>query len=601
MGDDALRPAPGRSGCLKWSCGCLAVAALLSLIVLITGWYALSGWTPAGTAWENLPPDTAFAIEIHDAESLLETIAADPGALSLANALLRAYRVLHGGRGVPAKEYLPGTAYEYLKSLSWLYTTFFPNYILFGALASSAGEAFLIVQPPRWFAWTAGAAAEEGAVEEISDGRGTVVFIAFVGRHVVLGLTPDIVRHVVDNWKAASAPLGKDAGCDSPYVMVAARGGEDIPRVPDAAPGEAAGAEPGGGGGAPFLSGGLADNFAPPAPFAPPAGEAPAPARAASRFQAIATAGENGWNIAFASSADAAPFPPAGFAGRGGGGGADSPAVVLPDASDLELALRLPKAALERLKDRAAGALPPRFGGDWLTRGWLDGAGGMFTVLASRPPAAAGEAGQPPYPPLPLLRLGWDCDSPHAPESFAQCLGEGLDALRASGGPLPQSIMQALVAYETAPDGLSGVVSVPPVFANGACPAWKFLPGASLSTGWMATDPSGLPDESLVRRLAVFGLPEFVGGHASAAVNWDMSRVFIDAVEAFAADRLSQLPDEWFAGFRGGSGDIVRAVHFIGRLFAAYPRGAVKADIDTVTHEMTGRAFVPFGMSVEIE
>lgn len=568
MGDDAIQPAARRSGCFRWTCGCIVIAAALPLLAAVACWWAISGWTPAGSAWEHLPPDAIFAFEANDVGGLLKTAGGDPGAVSLAAAVLRRYQRFLEEHRIPVEPDLAQTVYDWNESLAWLYTTFFPNYMLIASRSFAPDDTFLIVQPPRWFAWTAGAAVKEGEVQEIADDEGNRVFIAFHGEFVVAALNAAIVRHVLDNWPARTAPLGNTAGTDGPYCMIAYRSG----------PGESARVGEGTGD-APFLSGGLANNFvAPRDPFAPPAA-----APAGSRFQALVRAGSAGWNIHFETADAAMPLPPESFAEHMDAAfDAETPDAILPDASDVELALKVPEEYVEKLAEMT--------GDDWLRHGWLERAGGTFTLLAARPAVEKEtEAAALPYPPLPVVSLGWTLRSLHAPTPFANFLEESLEKLRARS-PLPEKASRALLHSEAAPDKLSGALTVPEVLVNGAKPVWKFFVETIPPTGWMATDPAGLPDESLLNRLAVRKLPEPAAGRAAAAANWDMSRVFIDAAAEVAVDRLSQIPD--------GREDFEQLVQFARTLFTVYPRGTLRADINMEARAAQGRAFVPFGVGL---
>lgn len=558
MGDDALLPPPKPSGCLRRSCGCVAGAAALLLVAAAALAYALSGWTPGRGAWNRLPGDTLFALEANNVERLLEAASEDAGALSLAGAALRAHREFLIARGVPAEQDMATTLHNLGRSLSWFHTVIFPNYVLLGARSPDAADMFLVMQPPRWFAWTAGAMAPEGRVDEIADDEGNRVFAAFRDGFVIAGLNRDIVGHVAENWDGQAMPFGERAASaeetarGAAYCAVAARR-EEAAAVA----------------GAPFLSGGLAGGFARRETTAPAApGE--------KRFLAVASPGDGGWNVRFAAGG-AAELPD----------GGEAPEVRLPDASDLEAAARVTPEAVRAAGAFVAEKVPPEWGGDWLRHGILDRAAGAFTLLASRPVAVASGDGseEPPYPPLPVVRAGWSLGSSMAPAPFANFLRIFVDGL-------PVEAARSLVSLTVAEDGLSGEVSLPGVFANGARPAWRFLTDAPPMTGWLATDPAGLPDAGVVSRLAANRLPAPADGRASVAVNWDMSRAFIEAAEAVVADRAAQ----W-----GGDGvGAARAARALRRFLTAYPRGAAEADVAIEKHEARGRAFVPFGMDVAV-
>ncbi len=599
MGDDALTPpAPRRTGCLRRSCGCAAAMAVLLLVALVAGWHFLSGWTPGPGAWERLPKDTLFALEANNVETLLKAASEDAGAFSLAGAALRPYRDYFLRRGMPGDQEMPAMLYNMANGLSWIHALFFPNYVLAGARSARAEDAFAIMQPPRWFLWTAGAIAPEGRVDEIQEDGGDRWYIAFRDGFVLLGANREIVEHVLSGWDerpapfGSSSPAGEGGGSRKAYCLFAAR------KTAGAAN---AAAEPSAG--APFLSGGLAGNFAARSDAAPqPASATPAAARC---FHALVSPAEGGWDIrlAYAAAGDAAPFADA---AEGEGAPGD---IHLPAQSDLEVALRLRPETLRRIGERVSATIPPEYGGAWLRNGMLDHAGGLFTLLASRPAkddadgaaADSGAGGAAPYPPLPVLALGWSIDSAAAPAAFADSLGGFVDRLRANFQrllPPPARLPQSFLRMETAEDRLSGTLSLPPVFANGARPAWRFLPETSPMTGWLATLPDGIPGESAVLRLAANSLPDPSAGHAAAAVNWDMSRAFIDAAAAVAADRLAQIPPEWLADSPATPDAIRSVLSFARQFFTAYPRGALTADADTERHEARARAFVPFGMDV---
>ncbi len=560
MGDDTVRPAPQKRGCLKWFCGCLAVAALVCVAGLAAGGWLLSRWGAGRSAWEHLPAGTVFAVETHDIATLLKTLSSDPGAASLATALFRPLQTYFGERNIPVQADLPDMVLSWGRYSSWLHPLLLPNYLLCGAGDFNGGGMFFIVRQPRWISWTIGLAAAEGVVEEVADDEGTRAFAALRDGFLILGGNRDTVARVSDNWETRAAPLGKSAGRTDAYVMLAGR-----------ADGKGDAAARDGAGDGPFLSGGLADGFASrgaPAPAAPRAAPSAAGGAAGGfRAQALVFPGEDGWRVRFGIVRAGASFD--GQSGDPAGG------VVLPDASDVEIALRASSSVLARLR------------GNRLADCALDGAEGVFSLLASRPVEEGGGA----YPPLPVVSFGWDLDPARAPEAwaarFAGALGGCIDRV-----PFPA---RSLLSLETAGDGVSGGVSVPPVVVNGARPVWRFLPRSTPPTGWIATDPSGLPEDSLVGRLAARGLAEPGEGRVAAAANWDMSRAFLDAAAAVAEDRLRQMPEAWFAGVPGGKKTAAPGIRAARQFFTAYPRGAARVEIDAETLEAKGGAFLPFG------
>lgn len=594
MGDDAIRPQPGKSGCLKWTCGCLACAAVLAIAAAGVGWYLLSRWTPGKTGWENLPPDTVVAFEAHDVKGLMSAFARDEGAAALADGALRGFQRLADENGIRLDRDLREALREANGGLSWLYTLAFPNYVALGARGFDEEDAFAVVTPPKWFAWLAGAAFAEGAVEEIAGGSGISGFIAFRDGFVVAGLNEEIVRHVLDNWDAKAAPLGARAGRTEPYCMVALRTGTDAPDAADKPVAE----PPAGDDAGPFLSGGLAGNFTLEDPFAAPAPQEKA--NAAARYQALALAGDAAWRVWFEKTDADAPIPANAFVGGVEEDvGTDALRVALPDASDLEVAARTPKGAPEQWAAALEGAFRSsaphvRLGGEWLRGAWLGRAGGEFTLLASRP-AANGNA---PYPPMPVVGLGWNPDADHEPgESavlFADALEAWMDALVAPGGPLPAAVA-ASIRCQAAADRRSGSVTIPPVLANGAKPVWKFVGDGASATGWMATDPSGVPSESVLEKLAVRTMPVPEDDRALAAANWDMSPAFIDATEALVADRVAQLPEGWFEGRALDKKTLGEIADWARTILSAYPKGAFRAAAWPEKGRARAKAEIPFG------
>lgn len=596
MGDDAIRPAPRKSGCFKWALGCLVCVVLVAGISALTLWYFLSRWDAGQSAWEHLPPEVSWAAEVYDVKGILGGAVRDEGIQALLRNINEELRPL-------LRELDAGTDPDGIRSLvdayatlSPFYTTVLPNAGIIGAIGSNSGEAFAILQPPRWFSWFV--SGENGVVQTIDAQDGDVVYLTTMDGWALIALDRDTIDLLIEAWPKKAAPLGAGMASQQPYILIADADQRIVQKRVLSRKKQGTQAE------APL----------PTTPSGPghfmlrdPLAEAPLAVEAEeedSYLRMALTSEADGWlfrlemvgSAHFASASSLIESIDAEL-------GADRPAVALPDASDMELTARLPQDLFENFLENLQDDVEPvgdnappyrRLGWRWFNDAWMRRAGGDFAILASRPAARTEES----YPPMPVFSLGWTLADPSqatdAAKSFSVALTEWIDAMKASGMPTwLQSAGDSSVGYTVAPAGDAGVVELPPVLVNAAQPAWRF----NKTMGWLGTDPAGLPDLTVQERIHLDAVKAPAPGEFNAAGSWDLSRDFVDALHAFIADRLESLPDKYFTAI--SREEMRKNMQRARSILVAFPKAASRIKFDLNKDSVYLKTYIPHGKAAE--
>lgn len=590
MEDDVMPAEPRKSGCLKWTCGCLACGVVVVGLGAALLWHLLGRWNPGDSAWERLPPSTLLAVEVHDVKTLLGHVVNDQGMRAMLE-----YGARHasgpGGEGTLAdtRDFLDEISTLH-RRLAPVFTLIAPNTILFGFGGPDGDDVFVMFKPPALMGWHYGF-SEKGGVGAYGDNEEPFHF-AMKDGWLVASDSPDMVQEVVDNWDRGGAPLGAAVGGKEAFLAcaVAAR------REKETAPGGEASED--------RVQEGLM--FGDPFAAAQPTAKEFAVRNLGARFAVFPS--DAGW-LVLADAAENLEHAPSLLRS------AEKPAApdvfsMPPEGFDFGLAARaapdLRALALRRLAEDLevdpATAHPNRaLAWRWLNDGWLANAQSDLCVLG-KPPAATGETA---FPPLPVTSLGWvlrDGVSPRAAgEAFTDALTLWLDSLRSPGGPEPLQNLRGGIAYAVNRDGAApaGVVELPAVAVNGARPAWRFPDAAKPPMGWLATDPEGVPGDGKRETPDPTLLARPEPGQVLAAAAWDMRGEFLDAWLTLLLDRLGAMPDPKDAEY--DKEDVMTAIRAGKQVLAAFPRGRFILQCDVEKRTATFRMNVPPGREVRFE
>ena len=595
MGNDAIRPTPKKSGCLKWAVGCLICAVLLVAIAGVTLWYLFSRWEAGQSAWEHLPPEVSWAAEVHDVKGLLGGAVRDEGIYAILRSVNDELRPIMREFDIENEPDGLRSLVEGYSAFSPFYTTLLPNTAILGGVGAGSSEAFVIFQPPRWFSWFYGDTG--GVVQTVEIDRGDEIYLATMDGWAILAMERDTMDLVLESWRKKAAPLGARMTSRQPYLLMAGtdqnlvrgrmakRRGNSPEALPPEAPDDSAAGH--------FM---LRDPFA----EAPLAGQHVGEENADPNLRMALTSEADGWQfwlelvpsehfadgLSLAESVDAKV-------------GGERPAVELPDASDMELSLRLPDDLFENMLNNLQDDFSPvdegapayrRLGWRWFRNAWMGRAGGDFAILASRPVARTDGA----YPPMPVFSLGWTIadgvSGEEASRDFATALADWLDALQKPGeGPKQLELVGESLAYTITPEKNAGTIELPAVLVNAARPAWRFNEGM----GWLGTDPSGLPAPAVQRRIRLGTVRAPEAGELNAGGSWHLSRDFLDGLNAFVTDRLDSLPDSYFADM--SRDDVRKNLRRIHGVLTAFPKAAARMQIDLNTDSVYLKTYIPHG------
>lgn len=565
MGDDAIIEGPRKSGFFKSGCGCLT---LLALAVALSGavlYLLLADWDPDRRAWERLPPETAWAVEIHDAKSLLQASLGDQNAVAFLRRILAAVDKSDiGGSGREALLVEIANGYD---NLGRFHTVLAPNALWVGGFDLSLDSTFVIFSPPTWMRWMAALSGYgENQIIDFQNNAGKTMYFTLRDAYCIAGQSHEAIRGVLDGWEIRGMPLGPAPDVSGPHIYAAyhATPKDD----PDGNPTpETAGASH-------FT---LVDPFAVSRPETVSAREPAALRNAAVLIYPEGKGRWNGWCAVNAGDGETRRIDETSVATL-------PTSASMPDGGSLAVSVRMSAETKTALLEHLRAAVPPiptgRTNGtmedaavDWLYRSWLENTGDAWTLVAGKPAAPANKA---PFPPMPAVGLGWDISGAISPENAANMFTRPLVALlesaTAPGGPLPAQVLKANVSHslDEGGDAPGGVVSLPPVLVNSARPCWRFLLRSNPPTGWIASDPAAIPDPARIASLPSAGLPAPRASCAVAGGRWNMDAAFLDAVIDLLRDRSGVFRD----GDSGRLADLFRA------FFIAFPNGAFSLEHD---------------------
>lgn len=585
MGEDAIRAEPRSSGCLKWTCGCLACVVVVGGLGAVVLWYFLARWNPGDSAWDRLPPSTVVAVEAHDIKTLLKHSLADKGMQAILEHAAGALPSQAGPEQVDTKD-----LFEELTTLHRRFEPFFtliaPNTILFGIGGADEDDIFVIFKPPAWMGWFFGF-SEKSGVGTHGDKHEQFHYSMLDGWFIA-SESEAMVREVVDNWKSGGKPLGAAFGGKDAFLACAMlkKGGGLTGDAPPPAEDEAS----------------LGLMFGDPFAAAQPEAAATAARDAAARFAILPSA--EGWFIlaeAAESLDGAGPLAasleklrtPDALPATPEGCDFSVAARIAPDVRDAWRSLLAERAAVEPSTAHPNKALAWR----WLNEGWLANAQGDVAVLGMPPVPAAGA----PYPPLPVVSVGWTIRDGVPPQTagavFSKSLTLWLDSLRSPGGAPALQNLKNDIAYTV--DGDSGVVELPAVAVNGARPAWRFPGDAGMPMGWLATDPAGIPGATAQGASDPSRLEPPDVGQVQIQANWDCREAFLDAWLALLLDRLETLPDSATETY--DKDDIESALKTGKQALSAFPRGQIRAEYDAERRRAAAKIRIPPGRKVRFE
>lgn len=574
MGDEAVRPAPRRSGgCLKWTCGCLAAAVVVGLGLAFLLWHYLNRWDADQSIWENLPPSTTWAVEVHDVQTLAVQAGRDPGVVALLESLIGALNRGLLDEDEWQREFADG--FGIYRSFAWLHRAVLPNAFLVGGDHRETGSVFFLVQSPVWLRHALSLTEDEGTVERLDDDE-TDLFFGTKDGWMVMGTRREVVQQVIDGWDSASKPLGPRPDRRDAYILAA--GAPEVPAPVEAPP------EPGH-----FT---FADPFAA-ANAASQTAENPLPA-----FRFMVVPEKDAWRVQ-------------GEAYQSGTWPKESLAEAIPEPAglrtadyDVAISARFDPGTVELIRTRVSAALRLKPGAPfqdelfwtWLRDGWFASTGDAATFLAA-PPKVHDDA----YPGMPVTAFGWalreGLSAQAAGERFASLLEDFADSLREDGDPAVVRGMLDAFAVHAEPGGVQGRVELPPVMVSGARLGWRFDDGQG-GCGWVGTDASALSNLPAERDLPLADLADSHASMSEAAGAWVVSEAFVDGMGEWLRDRFEMTStygdmDEESRRYLRLAGECAS------RLFVLYPRGAFRLRYDAssgrgginvrIPHGKTGR------------
>ncbi len=612
MGDDAIpyekftepNPPPvrkyRRGDCLGLTCGCLAgLAVILVTFGLILG-YFLNRWDPGRSAWENLPPGTDFAVEIHDLRTILRRGFADPGVMRILHRHFTAFQhtlAALDGRQFASRDIdlLHDFAANY-RRVGFLHRIFLPNNILVFGSSKHPGEYGFIAQAPAWLHGLIYFDEPDKIRFHEDEESGTRFYYAHHDNWLLLGLSEEFLKDTLDNWDGRAKPLGPRVAGDDARVYGGIR-----PEV-------AGGGGENGGSGSP-LAAAEPGHFAFADPFA-----------AATREIGKLEHDERLQNIRVLIKPMQPEFEGWGVFGEAGGGelfataetfsgevakglGAKPPAVqqhtelsaffrVAPDVME---AWRIQSARLARDASFSDDAGRRDLAWKWLHDTWFAKMSGDGWLGVSSPVLPKGLI----YPPLPVVTLAWGIrageDTAAAGKEFNQALERWLDGVRQHADPGSQlwDSEHFGAHFQENSDGAGGELRLPPIMVNGARLVWQFYqqPG----TGWLATDPSGLPAKSGELNWPGGSAPEVDAGCVSTVGSWRVTPEFLDALADWFRDRYATLPEKRRL-IRADAERLDTFADMAREFFQSFPNGSYRASVGVKGERVIFNGLVPKGV-----
>ncbi|MCC8191086.1 MAG: hypothetical protein LIP77_10710 [Planctomycetes bacterium] len=537
------RPEATRSGCLKWGCGgCVGLVGLM-LLTGLAGWFALTRKEASSGAWNHIPPSATAALEVNGLRAMLSSGLADPGVRSLlerawlrraANEFLQSFseEVLQGQTLEVAQ------VREALDTYGFLADPFLPDSFLLG-LAGPDGEQemFAIIRTTRGLRWLLGLGGDSGLRSFTTDDGKSVWYFSREG-WLAVSQTQRVADEILAHWGIPVETVGPALTTTTPHVMAALRFRKPEAQAADPAPPP------------PDLPFTMSDPFAPVAD--PAAGNVPdemgSAAGAAGGLLRLVLTEEGGvWTVLGVAADDGVGKmdPPPGLAAAEGlarpVAGSSATLLVRGGADVAREAQERFHNCLEK-RQRTADPIWPLVKA-WLTEGWLDHTAGEF-ALVLREPAMPFQDG---VPPMPVLSLGWTLatgtNPAEAGRAFSESLATAIEFATVPGAPPPlQAVLDRIaVTTEHGAKGWGGRVSLPPVAVHSARPAWFFPATGTPAMGWLASDPTGIPDGATPDWQAV---PVPSPSEVGIAMAWNISDNCRKAVGEWVADRWDLLEDQ---------------------------------------------------------
>lgn len=562
---------PRKRGCLKLACGGCLCVFLLSIALGVAGWFSLNRWEPGKSAWELLPPSTTWAVEGHDLHLLLDSAFKDQGVLSLLDrageALDKAMAEMGDTNERPSGDVFRLVA-EMYGSLGFLHKALAPNIAAAGMGGEGGREFFALVRPSTWMRWTS--EVDDSSIRQVDEGK-IKLYAAMVDGWMALSVSEALLEEILDQRTAPAKPFGPAPGRTDAYLAFGFRNStESSPVTPPASTSTRPAA------GSLMLN----DPFA----VAESSDEPPSSA-GGFKVRGMLLPVDGGWSVDGDSAWDGMDF---GEAGRGGGPAVRSDS--LPVEHDLSLRVFLPEHRWKQYQNAIEARAEPgmaddkpswqRMGWLWLWTAWLANASGDFVVHADKPAVPEKDG----VPPLPVITLGWTnapgVDSPKAAAAFNDTAKLFLESLTGPGGaPVPDTLRKKITydATQTA-QGFEGRVSLPPVLANSAQPAWLLASNA----GWLSTDPKGIPAQP-DQAAATLDSAGVDAGALVVNARWDISESLRYSTRTLFLDRLDQMPDSIIPDREAER----HVVDIINHLVAVFPAGTLDIDAPPNTPHAT--------------
>lgn len=550
-----------RSGCLKFACGgCLGAIVVMALFAFLL-WRYFTWWTPGASAWENLPPSTVAALEIHDVKKLMRIGWADPGLRGLAEQAVSGPELAHLA-AASKNGYVPGNLYaeamEAFEAWGTMYKYIGPDIALFGLGGERGDSLFGLIAPTNLMRLLL--RDYDGKIGRRDLHDGDVAYYTLCDGWLVLAGDEAMLREIVDNWAAKPAPFGAALGEKNAFLHFAKRPPIDAAEPP---PAESRDEE------AQSLL--FADPFA--AARETPGRDVLAACRLALRPV------DGGWSVRGWLAPDSGVFLDAGANGALRGASTRVAAPVRRGAAKPEVNLAVGTGSrtipdwFDRLSPLRTDDSPGAAKSPWrrFLADWRQSLSNDLVVQLFKPAAPRRDG----VPPLPVAVAGWTLPTGMAAGDAAARFNSSVSALVNGAFPpgTPPAVANALRANAALRvDDRGGDVSLPPVAVNSAHPAWVFLDDGGVECGWFASDPAGLPDDNaLFSPSGGFFAP---GRRDGLVLDWDASAEFVMACREVAEDRLSSLPADsypWAAG-------ALAKFELLRKLLIHYPRGSASLE-----------------------
>lgn len=593
---------PRKSNFWKWTCGCGIVFIVVSIVLCVVLWYALSHWDKGQSAWDHMPPSTFCAMEVYDVKGLLASGFDDPGVRSIlqkfSTQMEEAMAEASGEQKYAYRNFVNDLS-ETFSAFSPFFTMAIPN---LGTIGLSQGEdedsheVFIIFRPPAWLRM--GMTSGED-IEHSTNDEGMDLYIFNTEGWMIVATSEELANEIKDNWNNKSLPLGPSPLRDGPYFAIAMKGwAEDSEGEEDEDTGQPAPVvlkNPFG-----FSENGDVD--------------------ADGDTEVVEGAEDAGFGLRLVVFTDAKGWVMEGEGVRrravGSGAISEEVAKLVPAArlaakpgfgSDVEIIVNASPEVAGRHKEnfnrKYNGALPgipakyQELAWRWLNDAWLDKADGAAAMYARQ--AVAGTVDG--VPPLPVVSVSWRLDAEVDPDEAAAEFGDSLAALLAAlreddASSASQAVLQSIeYSREDGPTGYGGVADIPPVMANSARPAWFFPKMAAPGLAWAASDPAGI-DKTAGAAGPDWGRLGEVGENSLKASGvWDVSTDFREDLFEVIMDRWENIADT--------DGDDEKSrfkshLETLRHFLSAFPRGEFDSALDPDEERVLFRVKVPTGVKV---